>query len=129
MKRNRGGQPGNNNALKHGFYSAQFQPLEKKALEDIPLTDLGAEIDTLRVFLQRFLDSQKNNPSQDFETCRASLLTACFAANQIADLVRIQSHSKGYILERSQVKAWLNNLSSIDTGDGDTGGNEAIQIP
>ncbi len=129
MKRHRGAQPGNANSRKHGFYSAQLLPLEKKALEEIPVTDLQAEINILRVFLQRFMDSQKDNPSRDFETCRLSLLTACFAANQIAGLVRIQARSKGYLLERSQVKAWLDQLPPLYPGDADPGVINGAQLP
>ncbi len=119
MKRGCGAPPGNTNALKHGYYSANFKPFEKKSLDEIPGTDLEAEIYTLRVFLQRFLDSESENPSQDFDTRRSSLLTACFAASRIASLVRAQSRGKGYLLERSQVKAWLDCLPSGDLDEED----------
>ncbi len=112
MNRREGGQPGNANALKHGFYSAHFLPFEKKVLAEIPVTELEAEIEALRVILQRFLDLEKKSVPEDFESQRSSLLTACFAASRIASLVRIQSRSKGYLLESSQVKAWLEALPS-----------------
>ncbi len=35
IKRKRGGQPGNSNALKHGFYSRRFSKLELKDLDAI----------------------------------------------------------------------------------------------
>ena len=35
IKRKRGGQPGNSNALKHGFYSRRFSKLELKDLDII----------------------------------------------------------------------------------------------
>ena len=52
-KRKRGGQPGNINALRHGFYSSLFIPLEAKDLEDILSTGLEDEIAMLRVATRR----------------------------------------------------------------------------
>ncbi len=52
-KRKRGGQPGNINALRHGFYSSLFKPLEAKDLEDILSTGLEDEIAILRVATRR----------------------------------------------------------------------------
>jgi len=56
-KRKRGGQPGNQNARKHGFYSKHFTPDQVKQLEDADdLRDLGPEIALLRVRLNSLLD-------------------------------------------------------------------------
>jgi hypothetical protein len=55
-KRKRGGQPGNINALRHGFYSSLFKPLEAKDLEDILSTGLEEEIAMLRVATRRALE-------------------------------------------------------------------------
>ncbi len=52
-KRKRGGQPGNINALRHGFYSSLFKPLEVKDLENILSTGLKDEIAMLRVATRR----------------------------------------------------------------------------
>ena len=52
-KRKRGGQPGNINALRHGFYSSLFKPLEARDLEDIVSTGLEDEIAMLRVATRR----------------------------------------------------------------------------
>ncbi len=117
MKRSRGSQPGNTKALKHGLYSSRFRPFEKKPLNEIPFAELEAEIDSLRIFLQRFLGSEQNTASQDFETRRSSLLTACFAIGRITSLVRIQSRYRGCLLEPSHIKAWLEGLPSGETGE------------
>ena len=56
-KRKRGGQPGNLNALKHGFYSKHFQKSELKDLEKIG--DLQEEIQMLRVVTRRLLEAAR----------------------------------------------------------------------
>ena len=56
-KRKRGGQPGNLNALKHGFYSKHFQKSELKDLEEIG--NLKEEIQMMRVVTRRLLDAAR----------------------------------------------------------------------
>ena len=51
--RRRGGQPGNLNALKHGFYSKHFQKAELKDLGQAQ--DLQEEIAMMRVVTRRLL--------------------------------------------------------------------------
>ena len=56
-ERKRGGQPGNQNARKHGFYSKQFTPEQIEQLEAADdLRDLGPEIALMRVKLNALLD-------------------------------------------------------------------------
>jgi hypothetical protein len=43
-KRSRGAQPGNTNALKHGFYSKRFSQLELTDLETALGDGLGDEV-------------------------------------------------------------------------------------
>ncbi len=53
-RRQRGGQPGNQNALKHGLYSAALPETARQALQEarrLPPTDLTEEIATLRARL------------------------------------------------------------------------------
>ncbi|MDD5368667.1 MAG: hypothetical protein PHQ40_06275, partial [Anaerolineaceae bacterium] len=54
--RNRGGQPGNNNALKHGFYSKQLKGVDLEGLADSGHTALSDDIVMLRVFIRRLVD-------------------------------------------------------------------------
>jgi hypothetical protein len=56
-KRRRGGQPVNLNALKHGFYSRQFQKSELTDLEEVG--DLQEEIGMMRVVTRRLLDAAR----------------------------------------------------------------------
>ena len=75
-----GGQPGNQNARKHGFYSKHFTPDQLKQLEDADdLRDLGPEIALLRVKLNALLD--------DPEVSTELLLRA---VNSLARLMAIQ---------------------------------------
>jgi hypothetical protein len=52
-RRKRGAQPGNLNALKHGFYSRSFKELENADLEAMIAEDLDSEIAMLRVVVRR----------------------------------------------------------------------------
>ena len=47
-------QPGNTNAVKHGFYTNNFSPAECQGLEDTQGVVLGDEIALLRVLIRRF---------------------------------------------------------------------------
>ena len=78
--RKRGGQPGNQNARKHGFYSKHFTPEQIEQLEDADdLKDLGPEIALLRVKLNTLLDDPDVSPD---------LLLR--AVNSVARLMSIQ---------------------------------------
>jgi hypothetical protein len=48
--------PGNLNALKHGFYSKQFEAVEIQDLETRLLVGLQDEVAMLRVMMRRILD-------------------------------------------------------------------------
>jgi len=50
MSKRRGGQPGNVNAVKHGFYSRRFRELEAEDLDAALQNGLGDEIDMMRVY-------------------------------------------------------------------------------
>ena len=52
--RKRGGQAGNTNALKHGFYTKNFSLAERRGLEATQEIVLADEIALLRVLLRRF---------------------------------------------------------------------------
>lgn len=58
MIRKRGAQPGNRNAIKHGFYSDQFKLAEKMSLTQIEQADLNNEIELFRVQLRRYFEAE-----------------------------------------------------------------------
>jgi hypothetical protein len=55
-KRKRGGQPGNTNAFKHGFYAKNFSLGERRGLQATEGIVLGDEIALLRVLIRRFAE-------------------------------------------------------------------------
>jgi hypothetical protein len=54
--RRRGAPPGNSNALKHGFYSRYYKPLEARRLARYQFSGLQDEIEVLRVLLHRTVE-------------------------------------------------------------------------
>lgn len=63
--RRRGAQPGNTNALKHGFYSAHFKASELRDLDAIMSEGLSDEISALRVFTRRIIELANGVESLD----------------------------------------------------------------
>ena len=57
MKRKRGAPPGNQNAFRHGFYSASFRQQELRALSQSNDLELADEIALMRVATARLLAS------------------------------------------------------------------------
>jgi hypothetical protein len=55
-RRKRGAQPGNKNALTHGFYSKTFAPAEDRDIDAIRQISLDSEIDMLRVSIRRIFE-------------------------------------------------------------------------
>jgi hypothetical protein len=85
----RGGQPGNLNALKHGFYSRYFKANEIEAIQDLPADDLRQEIAALRVIIRRILELSSG--VNDVNTGLRLLSTLSAAAAQLSGLVKVQS--------------------------------------
>ena len=86
-KRQPGGQPGNLNALKHGFYSQALKEAQSLELDEataLPVDDLSGEIALLR---QRILLLLQAAPDK--------LELLCLATRAIANLTRTQYHLKG----------------------------------
>jgi hypothetical protein len=88
MKRKRGGQPGNLNALKHGFYSKQFEPAEIQDLETRLLEGLQDEVAMLRVMMRRIMELTKG--CDDLEELMNVVGVLGLAATQLAGLLRVQ---------------------------------------
>ena len=88
-KRSRGAQPGNTNALKHGFYSRQFNKLESSDLEFALLDGLDDEIAMLRVIMRRVFELT-NNEEASIENWSAGLSTLGAASTRLAHLLRTQ---------------------------------------
>jgi hypothetical protein len=105
-----GGQPGNANAFKHGLYSKRHRPSEKKALQQIPVTDLDAEIGLTRAYLQRYLETLAGSDSTDPASSRNRLLTVTFSVSQIAAMARLQARARLHLTGTREIEAWIENL-------------------
>ena len=93
-KRKPGGQPGNVNAWKHGFYSRRFKALEMCDLETVLRDNLDDEIALLRVLIRRvfeFADSE----AEKLEDWESVLSTLGAASTRLAGLIRVQHLSAG----------------------------------
>ena len=84
--RKRGGQPGNLNALKHGFYSKHFQKKELQDLEEIG--DLQEEIQMLRVVTRRLLEAALE--IEDVGELSNLLNTLGLASTRVGGLMKTQ---------------------------------------
>ena len=88
-KRKRGAQPGNTNALKHGFYSHRFNNLEISDLDTALSEGLTDEISLLRVIIRRVFE-YADTGAQDLDTWSVALNTLGAASTRLAGLLRTQ---------------------------------------
>jgi hypothetical protein len=110
--RSRGGQPGNNNALKHGFYSTLFKDRERTLLEQMQPADLSAEIELIRVTSARFLESlAASKEPGDFEANLTALRLVNLSAQSIAMLLRVQTLSGSLRKEMDQALKALEEVA------------------
>jgi hypothetical protein len=87
-KRRRGGQPGNCNAVKHGFYSTHFRKVDVAALEHCQFSGLADEIGLLRLYIRRVV--QMGAEHNDFYETLNLLRLLCMAAATLTRLVKTQ---------------------------------------
>ena len=78
--RARGGQPSNQNALKHGFYARTFRRGEGDDLETCQFKNLSNEINAMRVYIRRILatDNAEFSPAENlalYRTLSLAMLT------------------------------------------------------
>jgi hypothetical protein len=101
IKRKRGGQKGNRNACKHGFYSGTLSPAETSQLWNITnLEGVDPEIAFIRVKLQSSLQYDPGNRRVIREASR--LLVKWYSANYRLDPT-----------DRSYLKTVVENLLEI----------------
>ena len=87
-KRSRGAQPGNTNALKHGFYSERFSQLELTDLETALGEGLGDEIALLRVLIRRFVEAIEAQPDLSLDDTSIYLNAIGSNMTRLAGLLR-----------------------------------------
>jgi hypothetical protein len=100
--RRRGGQPGNTNPLKHGFYSQHFKSAEAREVEGLQQAGLQEEVAMLRVMIRRVVELASNpetaapdnaseqNSASDLESALTALKTLGVAASHLANLLRTE---------------------------------------
>ena len=114
-ERKPGGQPHNQNAIKHGFYSAIFKKTERALLSEIPLDDLSAEIELIRVTSQRFLRALVASKDElDFEAQLTALRAVNLSAHSLATLLRAQALGVAYRRDMAEATEWNQNASPSD---------------
>jgi len=103
----KGAQPGNTNALKHGFYSGQFQDGEIADLDVLLADGLQDEINMMRVMTRRLL---KLADGEDTMAEQANILGVLgLASTRLAGLLRTQRVLSG---ESSEVKSAISQALS-----------------
>jgi hypothetical protein len=89
MRRNRGAQLGNTNALKHGLYSSRARRAEILLPDPVSLAELSSEIELLRVVTRRFLQAQNElEGSLDLKAHLSILRATALSVESIRRMVR-----------------------------------------
>ena len=124
MKRKRGAPLGNQNAFKHGFYSALFKQQEMRALSESPPNNLVDEIGLVRVATSRFLAAlQAQSAERDIETEISILRVINLGALSINGMVRTQlmmARGAQPSPETLRLLATLDAQQSSSVGGGET---------
>jgi hypothetical protein len=95
LTRTSGGQPGNLNAFKHGFYAKKYRPFEIADLTAYMNEGLQDEIALLRVIIRRVFEIANDHEIQDLDTWSRSLNTLGTASTRLAGLLKTQSIISG----------------------------------
>jgi hypothetical protein len=91
--RKRGGQPGNMNAVKHGFYWQGFKPGEGEDLELLDGAGMQQEIDMLRILMRRLF--QYAAQAEDPASTATTLESLANVSTTIAGLLKSQRMIEG----------------------------------
>lgn len=92
-RRRRGGQPGNLNALKHGFYASRFRQAELTALETSHFTGLADEIALLRLYIRRVIELGASH--DDLDASLNLLRNLCLAGTTLTRMIKTDHYLSG----------------------------------
>ena len=84
-KRRRGGQPGNINALKHGFYTRRFTSSDLDGVASTDFNSLMEEIAIIRLYTRRLIELDQ---SVEIDQVANILRILCLASLTITRLVK-----------------------------------------
>jgi hypothetical protein len=118
FKRHRGGQPGNANAYKHGFYSARLLSADLQAAEKHRSEDLQADIDMVTISIDNFLRSASDGKQRSWEQYLVQLRAVTLAAATKGSLLRIQSNMEKKLADVTETGSWLSSLLSEEAEGG-----------
>lgn len=90
-RRKRGAQPGNHNAVKHGFYSAVFKQIESELLASQNGAKFEGEIDLLRVIVKRTMDKANEQTDLSLEESFSLLRNVSFALATMQRFARLEN--------------------------------------
>jgi hypothetical protein len=106
-----GGQPGNKNAYKHGFYSRHFNRFENRVLSRIPITDLSGEIGLLRINIDRFMQAYTASlEDMDYADRLSGLRAITLAVARLSALQRTQSIAGKHLAEDEKIIEAIHKL-------------------
>jgi hypothetical protein len=111
-KRCRGGQPGNTNALKHGFYAACIRSKEKADLEIDAEINLEEELNLVRVLIRRVLE--KTEGENGLESSIRILTSISAATSRMASILRTMHFLGGDGKDGGKPNSIDNCLSQMD---------------
>ena len=107
-KRKRGGQPGNTNAIKHGFYAKNFSLAERRSLQATNGVVLGDEIALLRVLIRRFAEQIQASQGLSLTESAQHLAVISEAMLRLGNLLRTD-----HMLGGDQTTAFFNTLDHV----------------
>lgn len=84
-----GGQLGNMNAVKHGFYTRRIRKRDLSGVENTNIKGLAEEIALIRIFTRRLVESA--DPSADLYELAGVLRTICLASATITRIIKAQA--------------------------------------
>jgi hypothetical protein len=84
-----GGQPGNLNALRHGFYTRRIHKRDLSGVEDTSIKGLAEEIALIRIFTRKLIESGID--TADLYEIAGILRTICLASATITRIIKAQA--------------------------------------
>jgi len=128
-KRSRGGQPGNLNALKHGFYTRRFTHTDLAGVESTDFNSLMEEIAIIRLYARRLIEL--DNQSTDISQVTNILRILCLASLTITRLVKtsqfLQVNANTTSSDLHKALEHLTNVLKLDQLDPSAG--DVVQLP
>jgi len=113
-KRKPGAQPGNRNALKHGYYSRLFKQREGEIFSALSIEDIQEEIELTRVNNRRVLRAMSEDPDITYDQILAGVRAISMGSALIASLNRAGAGASLESTEEDDIDSWIYDLFGID---------------